>query len=163
MQTFSRLKISSTSQISVSKKDLLQATILNGAFNSEYYKPSLLPKPASPQSPEMRQDLWPCLGLLEACLSPPVPRDHEEPALLSCSCCSLTSLLRSCHLSFLAWVLTSLTLGVQDPASGPRQPSQGPPCHTVTAVLRDQDKVLLPQCFPMGRRSLWKHDAAPRA
>lgn len=89
----------------------------------------------------MRQDLWQCPGLPEACLSPPVPRDHKEQALPSCSRCCLTSLLRSHHLS-LAWVPTSLILGVWDPASGPRHP-QGPPCHTVTALLRDQDKVLL--------------------
>lgn len=91
----------------------------------------------------MRRGLWLCLGLLEACLSPPVPRDHEEPALLGCSCCGLTSLLRGCHLSFLAWVLTSLVLGSRIQHQGLDTPSQGPPCHTVTAVLRDQDKVLL--------------------
>uniref|UniRef100_A0A8B9WPT7 Uncharacterized protein n=1 Tax=Bos mutus grunniens TaxID=30521 RepID=A0A8B9WPT7_BOSMU len=88
----------------------------------------------------MRQDLRPCLGLPEARLSPPVPRDREEHAFLSCYNSCLTSLLRSCHLS-LAWVLTSLTLGVQGPALGPSVP-QGPPRHTVTALLRDQDKVL---------------------
>lgn len=88
----------------------------------------------------MRQDLRPCLGLLEARLSPPVPRDHEEHAFLSCYNSCLTSLLRNCHLS-LAWVLTSLTLGVQGPALGPSVP-QGPPRHTVIALLRDQDKVL---------------------
>ena len=120
MKTFSSLKISSVFQ--VSKKALLQATMPNEAFNSEYYKPSLLPKPASTKSPEMRRDLWQCLGLLEARLSPPVPRDLEEQALLSCYSSCLTSLLRSCHLSFLAWVLTSLTLGVWDPASGPLYP-----------------------------------------
>lgn len=47
------------------------------------------------------------------------------------------------QLSFVLLVLTSLILGVRRPASGLRHPSQGPPCHTVTAVLRDQDKVLL--------------------
>lgn len=140
MKTFSRLRFS-ISEVSVSKKALLQATIPNGAFDSENInKPSLLPKPASTKSPEMRQDLRPCLGLLEARLSPPVPRDHEEQAFLSCYSSCLTSLLHSCHLS-LAWVLTSFTLGVQGPALGPSVP-QGPPRHMVTALLRDQDKVL---------------------
>lgn len=50
-----------------------------------------------------------CLDLLEACLSPPVPRDCGEQAFLSCCCCCscLTLLPCSCHLSFLVWVLTS--------------------------------------------------------
>uniref|UniRef100_A0A673TMS8 Uncharacterized protein n=1 Tax=Suricata suricatta TaxID=37032 RepID=A0A673TMS8_SURSU len=90
----------------------------------------------------MRQDLtatpWPPGSVSE----PSRSRDHKEQALLSCYSCCLTSLLCSRHLSLLAWVPTSLILGVRDPASGPRHP-QGPPCHTVTALLRDQDKVLL--------------------
>lgn len=44
--------------------------------------------------------------------------------------------------SFVLGMGADLILGVWDPASGPRHP-QGPPCHTVTALLRDQDKVLL--------------------
>lgn len=47
---------------------------------------------------------------------------------------------------------------------------QGPPCHMVTALLRDQDKVLLPApvfshgiCTGRFHRPLGKHDAAPRA
>lgn len=84
--------------------------------------------------------MWHCLGLLEAGLSPPAPRDHEEQALWSCCCSCLTSLLRICHLS-LVWVLTSHSWG---PGSSIRASTpQGPPCHTVTALLRDQDKVLL--------------------
>lgn len=84
--------------------------------------------------------MWHCLGLLEAGLSPPAPRDHEKQALWSCCCSSLTSLLHICHLS-LVWVLTSHSWG---PGSSIRASTpQGPPCHTVTALLRDQDKVLL--------------------
>ena len=143
MKTFSRLRISSNSEVSVSKKALLQATIPNGAFDSENInKPSLLPKPASTKSPEMRQDLRPCLGLLEARLSPPVPRDHEEQAFLSCYSSCLTSLLRSCHLS-LAWVLNADLTHPWGPGSSIGALSTpGPPRHTVTALLRDQDKVL---------------------
>ena len=162
MKTFSRLRISSNSEVSVSKKALLQATIPNGAFDSENInKPSLLPKPASTKSPEMRQDLRPCLGLLEARLSPPVPRDHEEQAFLSCYSSCLTSLLRSCHLS-LAWVLNADLTHPWGPGSSIGALSTpGPPRHTVTALLRDQDKVL-PHGICTGKfhHPPGKHDAA---
>lgn len=95
--------------------------------------------------------LWQCLGLLEACLSPPVPRDHEEQALLSCYSSCLTSLFRSHHLSFLGtWVLTSLILGVRDPASGSLYPRI---LHATWSLLSSGTRTrccCLPKCFPMG-------------
>lgn len=57
---------------------------------------------------------------------------------------SPTSLLCSCHLSFLVWVLTSLILGVQDPASG---------LHATRSLLSSGTRTrccCLLQCFPVG-------------
>lgn len=110
MKAFSRLQISSTSpNFFFFKKALLQATLLNGAFNSENITSHLYRQNQQVRSPERRRDLWQCLDLLEACLSPPVPRNCGEQAFLSCCCCCscLTLLPCSCHLSFLVWVLTS--------------------------------------------------------
>lgn len=65
-------------------------------------------------------------------------RETSPPELLE----FLPDLLCSHHLSFLG-MGADLTypwgLGPATRASSP----QGPPCHTVTALLRDQDKVLL--------------------
>lgn len=82
-------------------------------------------------------------------LSPPVPRD-EEQALLSCCSSRLTSLLCRHHLSFLG-MGADLT-HPWGPGYGIRTSSpQDSPCHMVTALLRDQDKVLLLiHTFPMG-------------
>lgn len=118
----------------------------------------------------MRRDLWPCLGLLEACLSPPVPRDHEEPALLSCSHRGLTSLLS--QLSFVllgvgADVTHSWGPGSSIRAStsqpGPSMPHshccpQGP--GQGAAACRS---VLPSDEYRQVSSSPWKHDAAPRA
>ena len=85
----------------------MPATILNGAFNSENIISHLYRQNQQVQSPERRQAWRQCCGLLDACLSPPVPRDCEEQAFLSCYNSCLTLLPCSCHLSFLVWVLTS--------------------------------------------------------
>lgn len=92
-----------------------------GALNSEYYKPSLLPKPASTQTPETRQDLWQCLGLLEivwALLFPGMRNKPSWAAAVPAWPHSFAGII----CPFLAWVLTSLILGVQDLASGPVHP-----------------------------------------
>lgn len=97
----------------------------------------------------MRQDLRQCLGLPEARLSPPVPRDHEEQALLSCYSCRLTSLLRSRHLSLSAWVPTSfLGSGIQHQGLNTHRV-----LHATWSLLSSGTRTrccCLPQCFPMG-------------
>lgn len=156
MKTFSRLSISSPSPGYHSQW---------GTRLWEYYKPSLLPKPASAQYPERRRGWWQGLGPREACLSPPFPgiTRNSLPELLL----FLPDLTPS-QLSFVLGVGADLTHS-WGPGSSIRAPTlQGPPCHMVTALLRDQDKVLLfapafshGTCTGRFRHHPGKHDATP--
>lgn len=154
--------------MSVFKKALLQSTIPKGAFKSETITSHLYRQNQQVHRVQRGGGTvalpWPPGSKSE----PSCSQGSQEQALQSCCCSRPTSLLRSRHLSFLVWVLTSLILGVQDPVSGPLHHRV---LHATWSLLSSGTRTrccCLPQCFPwdMDRQTLsspWETGCCPPA
>lgn len=118
MQTILRLKITSTIQISVFKKALLQATIPDWGTHLRILQAIFIAKTSK------YTDSWDKAGLvampwpLRNRLSPLFPGIRNKPSWAA-AVPAWPHSFAGIICPFLAWVLTSLILGVQDLASGP--------------------------------------------
>lgn len=154
--------------MSVFKKALLQSTIPSGAFKSETITSHLYRQNQQVHRVQRGGRTvalpWPPGSKSE----PSCSRGSQGTSPPSCCCSCLTSLLRSHHLSFLVWVLTSLILGVQDPVSGPLHHRV---LHATWSLLSSGTRTRccrLPQCFPWDtyRQALsspWETGCCPAA